>query len=160
MLASLASAAPVPVQVGGRDLLLSPLSDRDFDELSLWYQVRVLQIARASFTPENTPQEREETMRAACAQAASIDFLSEFGSGGIQAASEATAQFVWRLFRKHPKNVFTLDDARRLVRSGESIQNIMDDWQFMQYGKVPENKTEGGENPGKNDDAAVPAPGP
>ena len=44
MLPSAITAAPAPARALGRDLLVSPLSDADFDELSLWYQIRVLRI--------------------------------------------------------------------------------------------------------------------
>lgn len=156
MLASLASAAPVPVRIGDRDFMLSPLSDRDFDELSLWYQGRVLKMARASLDSDSTPEERDETLRAAYAFASGIDFLSEFRGVGLLAEKEVLAQFVWRLFRKQQK--FTLDDAREMVQSGQPLGNVMDAWHLAQYGKAP--KEESAENPEKNAGSGEPIPEP
>jgi len=156
MLPHVASAAPVPVHAGGRDLLLSPLSDRDFDELSLWYQGRVVRIARASLDADNAPAEREETLRAAYAHAARIDFFSEFQTGGLMAQKEVMAQFVWRLLRK--RNTFTLDDAKGLVASGESLDEIMDAWHLAQFGATPKAKKQEGSE--KNPQAGPDSPGP
>lgn len=135
MLASLASAAPIPVRIGDRDFLISPLSDRDFDELSLWYQGRVLRIARASLDAESTSQEREETLAAAYAHATGIDFFSEFQGGGLLAQKEAMAQFIWRLLRKHQPKL-ALDDTRELLATeNDSLAAVMDVWHLVQFGK-------------------------
>lgn len=153
MLPSLASAAPVPVQIDGRDLLVSPLSDRDFDELSLWYQGRVLRIARASLDPESAPAEREETLHAAYSHAAKIDFFSEFRSGGLMAQKEVMAQFVWRTLRKR-QPALTLDEARRLAESDASV-DIVDAWHLAQFGKPTKE-----EGPGKNEQTGPTVPAP
>lgn len=157
MLASLASAAPVPVHAGGRDLLLSPLSDRDFDELSLWFQARVLRVARASLGPDSTPQEREETMRAAYAHAATIDFFTEYNNRSKRTQAEldeATAQLIWRALRKnHP--AISLEDARAVIRS-EASAEVVDAWRLAQFGKAPAAKDDA-EDPGKNVEARAPA---
>jgi len=150
MLASLASAAPVPVRIGDRDLLLSPLSDRDFDELSLWYQGRILRIARASLEPESSLAEREETLKAAYAYAATIDFFSEFESGGLLAQKEVMAQFVWRLLRKK-QPAYTLDESRKL--DGDTMSQIMDAWHLAQFGKPLVTEAEG---PEKNVESGQP----
>ena len=164
MLASLASAAAAPIRIGNRDMMLSPLSDRDFDELSLWYQGRVLRIARASLDDSSTPAEREETMKAAYAYASQIDFLSEFRGVGLMAEKEVLAQFMWRLLRNGQQKgqKFTLDDARQLVKSGEPLGDAIDAWHLVQFGKSPDasGSVDATEGPGKNDESDPPAPGP
>ncbi|HUT10431.1 MAG TPA: hypothetical protein VMY42_08040 [Thermoguttaceae bacterium] len=154
MLSSLASAAPAPVRIGDRDFLLSPLSDRDFDELSLWYQGRVLRIARASLDADSTSRDREETLKAAYAHASSIDFFSEFQTGGLLSQKEALAQFVWRVLRKQ-QPAFSLDDARKLVTTDtDSLAAIMDIWHLLQFGKAPAAAV-GEEGPEKNVEGAA-----
>ncbi len=157
MLASMASAAPVPITIAGRDFLLSPLSDRDFDELSLWFQARVLRVARASLGPDSSPQEREETMRAAYAHAATIDFFTEYNNRSQRPQAEldeATAQLIWRALRKnHP--AMSLEDARTILQS-EAAAEVVDAWRLAQFGRAPARK-EDAEDPGKNVGARAPA---
>lgn len=155
MLPSIASAAPAPVRVGDRDLMVFPLSDRDFDELSLWFQVRVLRMARASLGPDATPAEREETLKAACARAGEMDFLTAYQQCGPTEQRLVLPDFVWRLLRKN--RGFTLDDARRLVESGDGLGEIMDAWRLVQFGEPPAAKGDAAEGPGKNAEAAAPA---
>ena len=69
--------------VGGRQYLITAVSDRDFDELSLWHQGRVLRIARASLDSDTPESEKRLTLQAAYEYAKGIDFLSEAESGGI-----------------------------------------------------------------------------
>ena len=134
MLGSLASAAPIPVRIGDREMLLSPLSDRDFDELSLWYQGRVLRIARASLDAESTAAEREETLKAAYAHAGGIDFFTEFQNGGLLSQKEAMVQLVWRLLRKR-QPAFSLDDAEKLSEmEDDSLSVVIDAWCLVQFG--------------------------
>ena len=152
MLPSVASAASVPVRIGDRDLLVSPLSDRDFDELSLWFQVRVLRTARACLESDAPRTEREEILKAAYARAAEIDFLSAYQTCSPTEQRLVLPDFIWRLLRKNAG--FTLDDARRVVESGDGLKDIMDAWHLAQFGKLPAAKTEG---PEKNAEAAAPA---
>lgn len=158
-LPSAISAAPAPARALGRDLLVSPLADADFDELSLWYQARVLRIARASLGPEATVRERDEMLQAASRHAASIDFMTEFqllggNRSGPIAEKEALAQFAWRLLRRANRPAVTLDEARQIVQTGDGLAEILDAWQLVQFG---ERKTEA-EADGKKADPTESAP--
>ena len=149
MLASQISAASAPVQIAGRALVVSPLSDRDFDELSLWHQGRILRIARASLDAQSTPSEREETLKAAFAYASGIDFFTEAQTGGILGQKEVMVQFVWRLMRKG--QAFSMEDAKKIVESGDGIDTILDAWHLVQFG-TPGKAVE---DPRKNDSPGV-----
>ncbi len=99
--------------IGGKQYLVTALSDRDFDELSLWRQARVLRMARASLDRDAPEAEKRATLKAAFEYATEIDFLSEAMSGDPITQKEALVQFVWRLLRKRQE--VRLEDATALV---------------------------------------------
>ena len=58
-------------------------------------------------------------------------------------------QFVWRLMRKG--QAFSMEDAKKIVESGEGIDTILDAWHLVQFG-TPGKAVE---DPGKNDSPGV-----
>ena len=137
MLPSHLSNAAAPVTIGGREYLITALSDRDFDELSLWRQARVLRIARASLDPEASEAERRATLKAAFEYAGEIDFLSEAMSGDPIAQKEALAQFVWRLLRGRQE--MSLEDTTALVEKHiADMAAVIDAWHLLTFDEPPE----------------------
>lgn len=68
------SAAPYPIKLGGLDLRMSPLQDRDYDELSNWLRAKMIAAARVGLTPDMDPEERRELLGAAVDNASRAQF--------------------------------------------------------------------------------------
>lgn len=121
---SQATAAAAPVEIDGKQYHVSPLSDREWAELDLWCQGRVIQIARASLPSDASEEDRRQTMAAAFENAAQRSWAKD----GVRAVQTrpGLSQFVWRLLhRRHPE--LTLDEvAGWWQRDPDIIGRIMD----------------------------------
>lgn len=121
--ASEATAAPMPLTLGGRELMLSPRTQRDDGELEQWLRSRALQMVRDSFTPSMTPQQRAEELRAAMDYAGSLTVASPSAMQMLR-TTDAAIYVLWQSAKKnHPK--LTQDELRGLML--DEAGNVSDD---------------------------------
>lgn len=82
---------------------MSPLTDRDIGELNNWVKGRIIQAARASFTPETTERERRETIDSAMALAATSSCTEGVGLQMMAGTFDGWAHVLWTgLKHNHP----------------------------------------------------------
>jgi hypothetical protein len=142
-----AAATPVKfIQDNGeetQEYWISPLTDKDFDEIDEWLQARLLSIARKSLPPEATREEREELLSIATREAAKITWTMPAGRQSMSTIP-GIAHIAWVSLRKrHPgitedylrelffvdlENLKRADDAMGVVnspmiKSAEEITN-------------------------------------
>ena len=114
------SAAAIPIEFkNGEQYQLSPLTDKELDEIDLWLQSRLINIARHSLTPDLSKAERDEILAAALRESSK---LSVFSAAGIQALSNIqglTHLCYISLLRRHPN--ISRDDIRQLFLELENI---------------------------------------
>ena len=70
------TGAPAPITVGGRELRMSPLTDKEYEEVNNWLRAKVIKTARAAFTDDMTPAERSEILQAAILASRSLTFVN------------------------------------------------------------------------------------
>ena len=118
------TGAAVPLTFkDGVTLQFSPLTDKDTEEIDEWLRARIIQIARNSFTPLTSVEERGELLQAALRQAAVVTYTSQTGLEML--ASVVGITFIcWLSVRKeHPK--ITIDDLyKRFIDEDTGPENI------------------------------------
>lgn len=119
------SAAAIPIEfINGEQYQLSPLTDKELDEIDLWMQARLVNIARHSLTPDLSKTARDETLSAALRESSK---LSIFSAAGIQALSNIqgiTHLCYISLLRRHPD--ILQEDVRKLFTLPENIDIFND----------------------------------
>lgn len=94
-----ATAASAEITIEGKLYQISPLTDIDIGELDNWVRVRVIRLARASLTGEETEAEKKSTMQSAFEYASPLTWLNK----GIEemATLDGVARLLWQVLKKH-----------------------------------------------------------
>lgn len=96
------TAAPFPITMGGKTYNMSPLTDKDIDEIDNWLKATYLQTARLGLVGL-TPSEREELLGIALDKARALTFTSRDGAK-IASTIEGTTRVLWQGLKKnHPE---------------------------------------------------------
>jgi hypothetical protein len=93
------TAATAEIKIDGKMYQMSPLSDKDIAELDNWIRVRVVRLARASLTGEETKQEREEVLGVAFKYASSLTWLDK--GAEEMTTLEGVARVLKQTLKKH-----------------------------------------------------------
>jgi hypothetical protein len=116
------TAAAHPLMLAGREYFLSPLSDRDIEELNYWLQDQMIQMAVRNMAPELPQRTRDELMDAAMRQAAHLSWMSGEGSKQMRSLS-GVARVAWQgLRRRHPE--LTHDDVKKLIMDPKTVEYV------------------------------------
>jgi hypothetical protein len=98
------TAAAHPISIGGKEYQMSPLTERDLDELDAWYRKTMIDAARSALSSDMTQDERDEVMDAAVRQAHGLRFLTR----GAKMSGERFARLIWQgCKKKHPQLTMT-----------------------------------------------------
>jgi|SRR6185437_6117870 len=122
------SAASAPLTLKGVDYNISPLSDRDWDELNNWLRSRLIKIARNSLTPDMDQESRDEVVGAAVREASKIDLMTGRGLRELSGPEGQCRMLYQSLKREHPR--MTAEQCKKLLfrddgkPDGESIKEF------------------------------------
>ncbi len=97
-----ATAASGDIIIDNETYQMSPLSDEDIGELDNWLRIRVIKLARASLTGEESDAERKSVMQSAFDYASSLTWLTK----GIDEmlTLDGVARFLKQTLKKnHPE---------------------------------------------------------
>lgn len=107
------SAAPYPIKLGGLDLRMSPLQDRDYDELSNWIRAKMIAAARVGLTADMDPDERRELLGAAVDNASRVQFGDPKHMDYFR-SPDGFARMCWQGFQyNHP--ALTIEKVKELM---------------------------------------------
>lgn len=96
------TAAAAPIKLGGKEYLLSPLTDGDVEELNNWIRSSVIQMAHASLVPGMEKEVRDEILGAAIREARKMALYNKEGQDFMRDAN-GVARLLWQgLKKKHP----------------------------------------------------------
>lgn len=151
------TAAPFPVTIGPYTYEMSPLCDRDIDEINNWLRSTFIQMARDSLTPGMTREEREEVLGVAMSRARKLSFIE--GEGAELASSlDGACRVLWQgLRRRQPElswgafkqRVWELKDVDE-TQLAHDIKAAMMTWQEINAGEKKK-KEDGGDAEKKPD---------
>lgn len=100
------TAAPFPVTFAGTTYLMSPLTDKDSDEINNWLRASYIAMARESLTPGMSKSEREEILGIAMDRARRLSFIEGEGSK-LVSTLEGFIRVVYQGLKKnHPDLVW------------------------------------------------------
>jgi hypothetical protein len=92
------------------EFFVSPLSDRDWDELEDWIQTQHIRLARKSLDDDCTQRERDETLAVAVREAGQVSLVSSQGAQYLHSI-HGLARLMWHSLRhRHP--TLTIEEAR------------------------------------------------
>ncbi len=120
-----ATNAPLPVTIAGREWRLSRLTLRDIGALDTWTRAQVIASARESLPPDATPQERDDTLRAAVQAAAPMAF---FQGGDYRLADSAMRipRLLMQMLRRcHPEVTFDVAEGL-MAEDPEGVKTALD----------------------------------
>lgn len=128
-----AAATPIRLEIPGDDdrtleLQMSPLTDRDTDELDNWVQYKIVELARQSVA-NASPAEREQTIQVALQQAQTMSWTNGSGTAALATAS-GKARLLWQSVRKqHP--AVTEEQLRPYFRYQPNIDRLLECWKQL-----------------------------
>jgi hypothetical protein len=135
------AAATIPIQLAGQEFQLSPLTDRDIQELNNWLQSQVIQAARGALTDDMAQDQRDEILGAAVREASKVSWFSADGARRMRTI-EGVSRILWQsLKRLHPS--LTPDKVKDMVLDPATVTMAMA--AFRKVNDVPEKKR--GETP-------------
>lgn len=104
----------------GTSYLMSPLSDRDIDEIDLYLQSRIIEISRAAIPPDATREDREIFASAALREASNVSMLSGRGVGLLSTVGGMT-RLVWQSIKRNHPDV-TLNELREQLSKEYNVR--------------------------------------
>lgn len=132
------TGAAHPLVLGGEEFHLSPLSDRDIEELNYWLQDQVIQVAVRSMSSVTDQRVRDELMDAAVRQASGLTFLSGEGAKRMRSL-EGVSRVTWQgLRRRHPQ--LTYERVKELILDPKTIKYVNEVFRKLNHGKAGEVK--------------------
>lgn len=144
------TAAAAPLNLKGVEYSVSPLSDRDCEELNNWIRARLISIARKSFTSDMDQEARDELLGAAVREAGKIDFMTGRGFRDLT-TPEGCCRMLYQSLRRHHPGI-TVEAVKALLYTDgkpdrESISAFA---QIFSDLNMPEQKKSDGEAPQEN----------
>lgn len=119
---STVTAASFPIQLAGKEFHMSPLTDRDIDELDTWLQAQMVEIARASLKDDMSEREREEILGAAMREASRMTWLSGDGARKMRTL-RGVSRVLWQsLRRRHPE--LSHDEVKSMLMDPATIAYV------------------------------------
>jgi hypothetical protein len=112
----------------GREVQLnmSPMSDRDIEEMNEWIRARFIQNARNSLAGITDPATREETLAIAMRTASRLQFTNGTGAGMV-ATPEGMTQLVYLCCRERTANL-TYEVVRALMFNPLNVESVNHSW--------------------------------
>lgn len=144
-MADFTTGAAVPVTINGVEYFMTPLSDENYEELDNWVRMRIVSIARASYTPDMRQADRDELMRQALESAASAVWASDLGAR-LTRTKDGIAKYLSVGLRvRHPE--CTHEWVRKLIlHDDKALDALMDAWELA---NVPDARSNGDDAPKK-----------
>lgn len=126
------AAAPTYVTLGDKNYRMSPLSDKDYEEINNWIRSSYLQMVRQSFTPDMLPAQRQEEIAVAQETARGLNMLSMHGKS-VMSTPEGVSLLVWLgIKRNHPD--VPLDEISPHFLDPQKITEVMERWRDVNVG--------------------------
>lgn len=119
-----AAGSPVEVTLADQTYRMSPLRDVDYGEFDRWMQVKLIQTARQSLTPDMSDQERQDTMDAAMRQASLLTIASPHGAR-VASSLDGVAMLLWLGVRQNHPEV-TREKIRSQLADPRTVSAAMD----------------------------------
>lgn len=114
------TAAAMPVVLEGVEYWMTPLDDRDIEELNNWLRSTVISMARQSLTPSMTRAEREEILDSAMRTARRMSWMSE-DARSVMSTIDGVTRVMWQGMRKRHPNLRHEDLRAALLRDENNI---------------------------------------
>lgn len=119
--------APVPIQLGDQEYLLSPLTDRDWGEIDFWIRSEFLRTAKSAAGVPGS-EEYDTIMRIALLEAPTLVHNRWPGSKMLATAGGVARIAQQSLKKKHPQ--LTLDEVFALLRTSEAKQELREKFEL------------------------------
>ena len=133
-----ATAAPTTITLGGKELKMSPLTDKEIGILDRWVRARHIQVARESLEGLSE-EDKEMTMSIALQQASAMTFMSGPGAAVISTI-DGWAQIMWcGIHKNHPE--ITPDELKGMLLDPVNLKTERIEWERLNMAE--ESKTTG-----------------
>lgn len=141
-------AASVPVEIGGVQYWMAPLTDEDYEALDNWLQVRAIRIARESLLDTMSAVERDEQMRQAFETAVQLTWFSPTGVR-LMSQLAGLSQYLWQGL-KHNHPALTVATVTKWVKDKDKRDLLQDCFDLANNAGLAAKKNDQatGENPG------------
>jgi len=123
------SAAPVLFKLGEQEFLMSPLTDRDIQELNNFIKQNILAAAREFCKSENNINMINAVMKAAMEQVSKVDWIL---NSDLLESVERIAYLLWLGVRNNPPKPSRSDFMQTLMQDwNENFKICMDTLQLI-----------------------------
>lgn len=139
------TAASFPLTVDGQEYQMTPLTDRDFDELTNWLRSRVIDTARKSLTDDMDPEERREVIAAAVETASGINFGEPRSQQHVKTVDGVARVIYQGCLKRHPNLNF--ETFRKAFRKKGVIETTMAVWKEL---NLPKKREDAGGDQGES----------
>lgn len=116
------AAAPITFH-DGTTYQMSPLSDRDIQEMDLWAQARYIQVSRAGIPDSVSKEDRDAEMRSIRREAMGITWLSGLGAS-LVATVDGMCRLLWQSIKANHPDVLENDLRAKFFDPDVAAQNV------------------------------------
>jgi hypothetical protein len=135
-----ATAAAAPIQLDGTEYWMSPLDDKDYEEVNNWIRAQVINMARAMLTDEMSQQERDEILRAAIATARPLNFTNAGENDKVERHGVMVKLIHQGLLARHPGIQYAF--VKKALMKPKAIDDVMSRWYELNVSGLKEDTTQ------------------
>lgn len=111
------------VTINGAVYVMTPLCDRDIEELNVWLRSKIISAARASLPPGSPQVLEDKTMAQAMRIATTIDWMQ---NPEMLESPENILRLIWQLMRKRHPDLDSEFFTRQLLEDPDSLVRCRD----------------------------------
>ena len=148
------TAAAYPLVLDGQTYHMTPLTDRDYDELTNWMRSRIIDTARKNITPDMDSDERRELLAAAIENASGVNFGEPRSQQHIKTIDGVARVIFQSCLKRHPR--LDYEQFRKLFKSAPNIEAAMAIWKEINLPKKRDDTDDGADGDGAAEESAGP----
>ena len=128
------TAATFPVTIGDKQYHMSPLSDKDIEELNNMFRADMIRAAQASLTEDMSEAERREVLSAAMREAQQFTWYGDADeSRRVMKQIPSIARIVWMSVRRASPDA-RLEDIQKALFDPNNLDATMTVWKQLNVG--------------------------
>ena len=125
------TAASYPLTLNGITYSLSPLTDRDIEEVNNWLRASVINMARDSLTSDMSKDERSEILGVAMKEARSLSWMHGEGSKIITQSIDGVSRVMYQGVVKNHPNVTFADFLSNMYKDPSGVESSLAIWREL-----------------------------
>jgi hypothetical protein len=129
------TAAAFPIVLSGEQYRMTPLTDRDIEELNNWLRGSFIRMARAAITDDMSQRERDEVITIALREARRLSWMEGYGAELMASGIDGMARVIWQSLQRHHAGEITHEQVAAALMDPATLEESTLIWQELNFKK-------------------------